>query len=288
MKNVLVVSNYNAGRKEALAHKKELHKFLLKRCQRFKFISIDELNDVTVDDYDTIFAIGGDGTVNRIVELIVKNNAFDKVLGIVSCGTANLLAAKLGLSQNLIETLKIFDNNNIKEIDVMQINGKISVLRCGFGFDSDIICKTPQSLKNKFGYFSYFIAGIIFALRLNLKAYNIIYDNKSLDTNASALIIANAANMYRNWFSVAENCRLNDGILDIFILKTDNPLIFFIEFLRILFGFKTDSNRALYLNARNIKIQNNWTVCHIDGEKNNLKNDIEISLLPQKIKVLCK
>ena len=288
MKNVLVVSNYNAGRKEALAHKKVIHKFLLKRCQKFKFVSIDEINDLQIDDYDTIFAIGGDGTVNKTVELIIKNRAFDKVLGIVSCGTANLLASKLGFSQNLNDTLKIFDKNKIREIDVAEINGKYSVLRCGFGYDADIICKTPQSLKNKFGYFSYFIAGIIFALRLNTKTYSISYDNKILETEASSLIIANAGNMYRNWFSVAKDCELDDGVLDIFILKTINPVIFFIEFLRILFGIKTNNSRALYIKAKNIKICNNWAVCHIDGEKTNLKNEIEIRLFPQRIKVLSK
>ena len=73
MKNVLVVSNYNAGRKQALMHKKMMHKFLLQKCHKFKFISVDELNDTEINDYDTIFAIGGDGTVNKIVSLIIKN-----------------------------------------------------------------------------------------------------------------------------------------------------------------------------------------------------------------------
>ena len=285
MKNVLVVSNYNAGRKQALQQKKILHKFLFQKCRKFKFISIDELNEIEISDYDTLFAIGGDGTVNKIVSLMIENRAFDKTLGIISCGTANLLAAKLGFSQNMKRTLEIIDKNLIKEIDVMDINGKYSVLRCGFGYDADIICKTPQSLKNKFGYFSYFIAGIIFALKLNLKNYNINYDNKLLMTDASCLIVANAGNMYRNLFSVAKNCELNDGMLDIFVLKTTNPIVFFIEFLRILFGIKTNNERALYLKAKNIKIQNNWAVCHIDGEKSNLKNDIDIKIIPEKIKV---
>jgi len=288
MKNVLVVSNDNAGRKQALMHRKELHKFLLKRCQKFKFISIDELETTELDDFDTIFAIGGDGTVNKVVKSITVNKAFDKVIGIISCGTANLLASKLGLPSSLNKTLKIIDNNKIKEVDVMNINGNYSILRCGIGYDAEIICKTPQSLKNKFGYFAYFIAGIIFALRLTPKLYNITYDNKVLETAATCLIIANAGNMYKNWFSVSEKCEVDDGLLDVFILKAKNPVIFFLEFLLILFGIKKNNRRALYFKAKNIKIQNNWTVCHIDGEKNNLKKEININLIPEKIKMFCK
>ncbi|MBO6181677.1 hypothetical protein J6O86_08340, partial [bacterium] len=61
MKNALVVFNYNAGRKKAILHKKIIHKFLLKRCSLFKFVSIDELDNTDLNGYDTIFAVGGDG-----------------------------------------------------------------------------------------------------------------------------------------------------------------------------------------------------------------------------------
>ena len=136
--------------------------------------------------------------------------------------------------------------------------------------------------------FSYFIAGIIFALRLTPKLYNITYDNKILETAATCLIIANAGNMYKNWFSVAKKCEVDDGLADVFILKAKNPVIFFLEFLLILFGIKKNNCRALYFKAKNINIQNNWTVCHIDGEKNTLKKEININILPEKIKMFCR
>jgi|GEM_PF-2188508 len=285
MKNVLAVYNYNAGRKKALMHKKKLHKFLLKRCRKFKFISIDELSDEQIDDYDTVFAIGGDGTVNKCA-CAVLNSGSDAVLAVIPCGTADLLGAKLGFSADLTKTLKIIEQNNIKKIDVLEINGKYSILRCGFGFDSSIICSAPQKLKNKFGYFTYFIAGIIFAFRLKLKKYEIEYDGNRINTEASCVIAANAANMYRNIISIADNCRLDDGLADVFILKTKNPIVFFIEFLRILLGIKKSSSRAVYLKAREINIKNDWALCHIDGEKTKLQNDIKIKVLPQKIKVI--
>lgn len=288
MKNVLVVANYNAGRKQAVMHKKTLQKFLFKRCRKFKFISIEELNHVDFDEFDTVFAIGGDGTVSKIVNFIFEKNAFEKVLGIIPSGTANLLAEKLGFSQNLQKTLKLIDKNNIKKIDAVKINDKYSVLRFGLGYDSEIICKTPQSLKNKFGYFAYFIAGIIFALRLSSKTYKITYDDNTLETDSTCVIIANAPNMYRNFISVGKNSEPDDGLIDVFVLKAKNPVTFFLEFLKITFGIKINSSLALYFQAKNIKIENNWTACHIDGEKTKLKDNISIDIVPQKINVYCR
>ena len=284
MKNVLVVFNYNAGRRQALKYKKILHKYLLKRCKKFKFISIDELEATDISEYDTVFAAGGDGTVNDTVQKLINT---DKVLGIIPSGTANLLAYALGITSDLKRTLKIFDQNNVKNIDILNINDKMSVLRCGFGYDSDIICKTPQSLKNKFGYFAYFIAGIIFALRLKLKTYVIKYDNQEIKTDATCLIIANAPNMYKNIFSVGIKSKLNDGLFDVFVLKAKNPVAFFFEFSRICFGIKKDNARVQYFKAKELKISNNWATCHIDGEKTKLKNSIKVSIVPLALKILC-
>ena len=285
MNCVLIVTNFNAGRKKAIKFKKIVIDFVLKYTKSFKFVDIDEFKELDITPYDTIFAMGGDGTVNKVLPYIINT---DKILGIIPCGTANLLAAKLGLSSRLNKNLKIIEKQNTKTIDVMDINGNLSALRCGFGYDSDIICKTPQSLKNKFGYFAYFIAGIIFALRLKNKEYKMTIDGETKEINASNIIFANASNMYKNLVSVGNNTQLDDDLMDIFILKTTNPIIFYFEFLRILFGIRKNNARAEYLKAKSVCIENGWSACHIDGEKKNLKDDINIKILNKSIKVFGK
>ncbi len=285
MKNALVVFNYNAGRKKAILHKKIIHKFLLKRCSLFKFVSIDELDNTDLNGYDTIFAVGGDGTINKVARIIAGTN---KVLAIIPSGTANLLSAKLGIPSNLKKALKIIDKNNIKKIDALNINDFPSFLRCGFGYDSDIICKTPQSIKNDFGYFAYFLAGIIFALKLNIRTYDINFDGKDIKIKASCIIVANSANMYRNWVSVGRKNELDDGLMDVFALNTKNPVSFFIEFLKILLNIKFNTKKTKYFKTNKLTIKNNWVACHIDGEKMKLKNDINISVIPQILNVYSK
>ena len=285
MKNALVVFNYNAGRKQAIIHKKNIHKFLFRHCNKFKFVSINEFEHIDLEEYDTIFAVGGDGTVNKVAKYISGKN---KTLAIIPTGTANLLAAKLGIPGSLKKSLKVIDNNRIIDIDALNINGNPCFLRFGIGYDSDIICKTPQSLKNKFGYFAYFIAGIIFALRLKPQKYEMKTEQKRICTKATCIIVAKASNMYQNMISVGQNSRMNDGYFDIFILKAKNPITFFYEFLRIIFGIKKNNARAYYLKAKKLYIKNNWTACHIDGEKNKLKDDIIINVVPKILKVYSK
>lgn len=282
MKNVLVVYNVNAGRKQSIKYKKELQKFLLKNAECFKFISIDELNSTNTDIYDTVVAMGGDGTIHKVLPLVINQN---KTLGIIPCGTANLLAEKLEIPTNYNKALKIFEQGVTQKIDVLKINDELSALRFGLGYDADIICKTPQSLKQNFGYFAYFIAGILFALRLKKKEYVITCKNEKQTVNASCIIVANAPNMYRNWVSVAKSSKVDDGIMEVFILKTTNPIIFFFELSKMVFKLHKTNRNAMYFKTDNLTIENKWFNSHIDGERKNFKENINIEIIPSSVPV---
>ncbi len=284
MNRVLVVSNYKAGRKKAVLNKKTLRKFLYKYSEYFNIVDICDLENINTSEYDTIIAMGGDGTINKVLPLVVNT---EKTLGIIPCGTANLLAAKLGIPTNIKKALEIIARENSKKIDVISINDKFCILRFGLGYDGDIIGKTPQSLKNKFGYFSYFIAGILFSLRLKAQNYHIIYDNyNEINVKACCIIVANASNMYKNIVSVGNQSKLNDGLMEVFILKAKNPITFFIEILNILFNHRVDSKRAIYFNTSKLKIENKWTMGHIDGEKQKFRGNFEFNIIPNAINVI--
>lgn len=281
MNSVLVVSNFSAGRKRAIKYRRTIQKLLLRKNVNFQFVTIDQLEDVELEKFDTILVVGGDGTVNKVLPYLVGTN---KTLGIIPCGTANLLAARLGIT-SVSKALKVLEKEQVTNIDVMTVNNNYSVLRCGLGYDADIIGKTPQSLKNKFGYFAYFIAGIIFALRLKKKDYSIKLDKDERTVEASSIIVANAGNMYRNLFSIAKGGKLNDGLLDIFILKTQNPIMFFVEFLKILLNIKTNNSRVEYLKAKEVTIKNNYCLAHIDGEKVKFTDDLKFKIVPKTISI---
>lgn len=284
MQNVLVIRNIEAGRKTALKYKKQVLEFLLSKKLRFKIIEIDEISNINISDYDTIIAMGGDGTVNKCAKLVINT---DLVLGIIPCGTANLLAANLGIPLNIKNALKLLGNNSTK-IDMIDVNGEKSILRVGFGFDSNIICNTPQSFKNKFGYFSYLVAGIIFSFRLKTKKYKISINNKICEYNASSFIVANASNMYKNKFVVGKKSSVKDSLFDIFILKTSNTFLLFYELIRIFLGIKKDNSRASYIQSSNLKIFNNWLKAHIDGEKYKFSTDINFKIIEKSVNIYIK
>ena len=285
MKKILVVENFNAGKKSARFADKIIEDFFNEKDAVCKIVGIEGVSDENTSEADVIITVGGDGTVNKVVPFAMK---FDKPIGIIPCGTANLLSAKLKIPTDIQKALEDIDKGKKLKIDVLKVNDDYSVLRTGFGYDSDIICKTPQSLKNKFGYFSYFVAGVLFALRLKQHVYHLTVDNdKKLSVLATCLIVANAGNMYKNLVSISKNCRLDDGKFDVFILKVKNPILFFIEFLQIIFDKKSSNSKAMYFQTSSISMKNDYCVCHIDGEKQKIRDNIKIETIPCAVNVFC-
>lgn len=278
MKKILVVENINAGKKNAVSAYKIIEEFYLGKDVELNIVGIEKVSEDNVKNSDVIITVGGDGTVNKVVPFAMK---FDKPIGVIPCGTANLLSAKLKIPTDIKKALQVIENGQKLKIDVLKVNDNYSVLRTGFGYDADIICKTPQSLKNKFGYFSYFVAGVLFALRLKQHVYHLTYDDdKKLSVLATCIIVANAGNMYKNVVSISKNCRLDDGKFDVFVLKVKNPILFFIEFLQIIFDKKSSNSKAMYFQTKNISIKNDYCVCHIDGEKQKIRDNIKIETIP--------
>ena len=280
MKNVLVLINHNAGRKRAIKYKKSLINFLFKKNIKFKFIEIDELNKIDTTCFDTIIVMGGDGTINKVLPYL-KN----KTLGIVPVGTANLLAHKLGIS-NFKKAIKTLDMENIKTIDLLKINEKLSILRFGIGYDAKIISKTPQTMKNKFGYLAYFIAGLFFLLKLKKREYILIKNNKEENINASCIICANSANMYKNLISIGNSSLLDDKLFEVCIFKTQNPILFIFELIKIIFNIKKSNSIVQYFKTDNLKIISNYISSHIDGEENKFINsEVSVKILHNEISV---
>lgn len=284
MKNILVVFNNKAGEKKASSYIKLIYKTMTKAKLNFKFVFISVLPFLSnVEKYDTVIVVGGDGTINGVLPLVVNT---DKTLGIIPAGTANLLAANLLIPGKASKALKVILKAKSTVIDAAKADGRYFVLRLGFGYDAEILKSTPQPLKNKLGYLAYFLQGIIKFFMAKNAAYKIKLDNEKLFVSADTIIIANAGNMFKNIFTIAPNGTLDDGKFDVFIRRSRNFIDFIEVFLQIIFKNYKQNSKVIYTQASNILIKTKNKHFHIDGESCTLKNSLNIQIIPKAIKVL--
>lgn len=84
-----------------------------------------------------LVAVGGDGTVNRMVNLFAESAA---PMGLIPMGTSNDLAEALGIPLNFDEACRVIKNACFRETDVISVNGTLFVTCGGLG----LACHTAR------------------------------------------------------------------------------------------------------------------------------------------------
>lgn len=282
-KNFLIVFNQEAGKGHYKNKKNQIINHLIQNKCGFKVITADELdNEPDLTRYNAVVAVGGDGTVLKVIPHLANT---DVKLGIIPCGTANLFAASLCIPFNIQKALNILINGSSTRVDIGKAGNDYFALRVGLGFDAEVVNCTKRRWKKNLGYLAYFIQGVISSFKLSNKSYKITIDDRTLEVNANAIIVANAGNMFKNFFTIAPLGSLNDGKLDVFIVLAKNLWEFSFVLLQILLGRHGLNSNVIYGQAQKIKIQSLYKNIHIDGEPY-YNNDLDISIIPKALNVV--
>jgi len=106
---------------------------------------------------DLVLAGGGDGTITACAEGVAGSGI---PLGVLPCGTGNLLARNLGLPLSPDEALAVALTGSDRRLDVGTANGRPFVVMAGIGFDAEMLDGADERLKNRVGWAAYVLSAL--------------------------------------------------------------------------------------------------------------------------------
>ncbi len=173
---------------------------------------------------NVIVAMGGDGTVNEVLQGICKVNAGRRdlrdhvVLGTLPGGTMNVFAYEMGFRSHtdLATPWRVIQSGSETEIDLWMANERFFVQLAGVGVDAEIVRLTTWESKKRLGALSYFFS----ALRVLGKKLPII----TLEIegrpalHGSLALVGNGAH-YGGPFRLFRHASLTDGRLDVLLVR---------------------------------------------------------------------
>jgi len=176
--------------------------------------------------YDMIVSVGGDGTVNEVVNGIhASGNMSNSLLGIVSTGTGSDYIRTVGLPRRYEEACKRFLRPEKRKVDVGIVeymkNGskaeRLFVNFAGTGFDAEIVRRTTQQFKNLGGLLSYLCGTVATILMYGNKKISLKVDGEETEKKVCTVIMNNGkyggGGMY-----TAPGADLADGLLDVLVV----------------------------------------------------------------------
>lgn len=234
------------------------------------------------DGFDIIVAVGGDGTINEVASEMIGS---DCILGIIPRGSGNGLARHLGISRSVNKALGLINSAHTFKIDTASINGKTFISIAGVGFDAKVAELFANSKKR--GFLSYFKIIAEKYATYRPKKYSITLDSgKTMTTKALFISIANS-NQFGYNTTIAPNAKLNDGKLDICIVKkpflVEIPLIINLLLLRAI---HLSPHVEIIPASKIIIVQSKNRKVNIDGEAIELGKELNIKVNPLSLDII--
>jgi len=165
-----------------------------------------------------IYSVGGDGTLNEIINGIAGTNA---PLGIIPCGSGNDAIRSITSVKDPVLLLESLIDARIEKTDLGKLNDKWFLNIASVGFDAEVVRLTTRfkNLPLVSGSMAY-ILGVLSALIKN-KTYPIsicIDDGEPINTTLLLAAFANGK-FYGGGMQPAPNANLQDGHLDSCIVQ---------------------------------------------------------------------
>ena len=237
--------------------------------------------------YNQVIIIGGDGTFNEAVNGIMLNPLVNQqVFGFLPGGTGNSFLYDLG-GEKYLKAINIIKKGQIKKIDVLKLNFKNSVKYSinivGWGLVSDV---NILSEKLRFlGPARYNIASAYYIFNKKHRYGTIEIDGHKREDDFLFLLCSNTIHTGKG-MKAAPHAKLDDGLLDVTIVKSNIPTISLISLLlKIFSGKHIDSKHVEYKQVKTVKLYPSKNeILNIDGE-NKWSTPVEISVIPKKLSI---
>ena len=237
-------------------------------------------------NYDIVFSIGGDGTLNEVVQ----GNFFRKrklTICPLPSGTCNDVATMLGYGQDPKKNIELALDGDVKSMDIGTINDTPFVYVVGMGKFMNVPYETKSADKKKNGYLAYLKEAFNEIVdRLQRYRAEVIVDGEKLDGQYSLIMISNSDHIAGIDLFYKAVC-LDDGLMQVPLCKARTKKEFVKSFLKLFLGRK--ANNLISLKAHDIKIKlidkpaKKWC---IDGEKYDYDGDTYCIKSHGRMKVL--
>lgn len=275
MKHIFII-NPTSGKGKALKVADKIKKVCEQESLEYELIYTKGPKDATkiarkyFFSKNIIYSVGGDGTLNEVVNGLVGSK---NMLGVIPAGSGNDFYKSL---KELTEPYPVIDLGKINDCHFINI---VSI-----GIDAEVN-DNVNLLKSKVNPDNVYNASLIYTFfKYKSPSISFSIDEKESFGKCTILTVCNGK-VYGGGFKIAPNASLTDGYFDVYYVEklTKSKILFLISKLRK--GTHESSKKVHKSNATKIKFAcDNELVCNVDGETIRAKK-FSIKIVPHALTI---
>ena len=229
-------------------------------------------------DVDLVVCMGGDGTLNEVMQGLLEEG-IDTPLGYIPAGSTNDFAASLGLKTNPKEQAQFIVSHSPRPLDLGRFNGRYFVYTASAGIFTKTSYSTPQELKNRLGHFAYILTGIRELFHIRRLKLKIQTDQETFRGSYLFVAINNATKVGGIMKLDEELVQFNDGVFELMLVESPKG---FVELTKLAFKVLTQkyTGKITLKQIKSARIVDSSDIdWSLDGEKEKGKETIKFKVI---------
>lgn len=242
-----------------------------------------ELAFEAADKFECIVAVGGDGTINEIVNGIVGKNV---KLGIIPVGSGNDFVKAINIPLKLNAALDTLLALNTSFVDVGKAGTVYFQNGLGIGFDAWVVEESLKVTKLR-GNAIYLYSVLRTIYGYQAPFMHCSYDNQMREEKLFMISVGNGTSM-GGGFKLTPFAKLDDGLLDLTIIKDLTKWEIYQNLISVYFGKHTRMPQVTIGRTKKLQIESEeGFAAHVDGELLSLNiKSLEITIIPKSLEII--
>ncbi len=218
---------------------------------------------------DGVVAVGGDGTLSEVVDGVCRLPLEQRcAVGVVPLGTANDFAKACGIGAgDPLDGLMLAAEAEPTRIDVGRLGNRRFINVASGGFGAEVTTETPHDWKHLLGRAAYLITGLTQVK--NIRAHTLRLEGPDFTWAGRAYVFAvGNGRQAGGGFQVCPRARIDDGLLDVFVLP-ETPPNQLMRLLRDLLHLRADlpPDAIVYRQLPRLRVTSDEMIqVNLDGE----------------------
>ncbi|MFA6098690.1 MAG: diacylglycerol kinase family protein [Patescibacteria group bacterium] len=290
-KKYLFIINPVAGKGKHLSILSEISSFFASEDVDFDTVITQRPKQATQiakdssNKYEILVAVGGDGTVNEIINGLAISPA---ILGILPIGSGNDFSYQLGYKRNLKRDLRILREAKTKWIDVGVVNETDYFINgFGVGFDGETALAARKTMRYTNGFMAYLLAVLRTLVFYRCQEVKMKFDDRNTVEQKILFISVCNGTTYGGGFKVAPDAKMDDGLFDVCLVDKASRAYILRKLPKFIRGHHTNlpevhMSRCHQLNIQSVKPLQ----AQLDGELPASQTSYQVGILPKKQEVI--
>ena len=249
----------------------------------------------------TIIAVGGDGTLNEVLNGFFEPENGDPVnpearLGLISSGTGRDFIKTINYSEDIKRACRTLARNRTRTIDIGHVryqspegkkDSSFYINVAGMGMDGETVDRVNRTTKVFGGKISFLWGTIVTLVQYRNRELTLEIDG-TIRYHGEATMVAVANGQYiGGGMHIAPEARLDSGHFDIIIVDGMTKTEIMANLHQIYRGTHLSYPKVYLMRGKHVRASSNQRVfLNVDGEQPGVLN-AEFKLLPQKLKLIC-